>query len=293
MYQPYYDQGVMILDCGLYATRGDAVQWKDSLGLTYPVLYDPETSVAPLFLPDYGGFYVAPHSFILDDTQTLWFQHFNYSPGFYTEFILVIESLIVPELGANVEAIDFGDVNIGESASFEVYLDNVRTGIVNVTSATVSDPQFSVDFTPGDIYSVEDEMLVTVTYTPTEAGTISDNLVIESSGGNLTILLDGNGMLSVGDEPEQNTPANFALEGNFPNPFNSSTEFQFSLPSDENVKVDIFSIDGKLVDEIGASHYSAGSHTLNYSAGDLISGVYFARLTAGNNSAVTKMVLLK
>ena len=25
VYQPYYDQGVMILDCGLYATRGDAV----------------------------------------------------------------------------------------------------------------------------------------------------------------------------------------------------------------------------------------------------------------------------
>ena len=285
----------MILDIGLRVDQTSAQIWAASHSVSFPVLYDRDAVVTPLFVPDWGGgTFLVPHSCIMDDEQTLWWTHYNYTAGeTYQEMISVIETLVQPELGANVEEIDFGDVNVGESSNFEVYLDNVRTGIVDVTSAIVSGAPYSVDFTAGEIYAVDDEMLVTVTFAPTEGGTSSDNLVIESSGGNLTIPLTGNGMLSVGDEPDQNSPSEFALEGNFPNPFNSSTEFLFTLPADENVKVEIFNISGKLVDEMDVGLYSAGTYTLTYNASDLISGIYFARLTAGYNSAVTKMVLIK
>ena len=284
----------MILDCGHLETQMGAQIWSAMHGVSFPVLYDENAVVVPFFLPDYGGTFVLPHTCIIDDEQILRFSEMGYDTlTTMNEYIETIESLLSPELGANVEEIDFGNVNVGVSSNFEVYLDNVRTGIVDVTLATVSGAPYSVDFTAGEIYALDDELLVTVTFTPAEGGTVSDNLMIESSGGNLTIPLTGNGLLSVGDEPDQNFPCEFALEGNFPNPFNAETRINFTLPQEAKVILEVFGASGKLIKKLENGVYQAGSNSIVMNATDLNSGIYFYRLTAGNNSAVGKMIFLK
>ena len=66
--------------------------------------------------------------------------------------------------------------------------------------------------------------------------------------------------------------------------------FLFTLPSSGNVTVEIFTVGGVLADEIDAGVFSAGTNIITYSAKNLNSGLYFARLTSGMNSGVIKMV---
>jgi hypothetical protein len=90
----------------------------------------------------------------------------------------------------------------------------------------------------------------------------------------------------------------FDLEGNFPNPFNPSTEICFSLPQAEHVRLDVFNILGEriatLVDEV----IQAGRHTVTWDGTNdygtpVASGVYFYRIQAGDYAASRKMIMMK
>jgi subtilisin-like proprotein convertase family protein/subtilisin family serine protease len=98
-------------------------------------------------------------------------------------------------------------------------------------------------------------------------------------------------------EVEAGPPA-FELHGNWPNPFNPSTGLEFSLETAGPVRLDIFDLQGRrlitLTDEILAvGTYSVLWHGYDRKGRSLPSGVYFARLSAGEQKAVHKMVLLK
>ena len=92
---------------------------------------------------------------------------------------------------------------------------------------------------------------------------------------------------------ETQTPSNFALIGNYPNPFNNSTVIKFRLADPCNVNLEIFNVLGQRVEAIATGMLSAGEHELAWNGDKAPSGVYFYRLTAGEKSAVKKMVLLK
>jgi uncharacterized protein (TIGR03790 family) len=100
------------------------------------------------------------------------------------------------------------------------------------------------------------------------------------------------GLSTAGETP---TPGRFMLEQNFPNPFNPSTTIRYSTVSSERVVLTIHSEIGQhvatLVDEAQAS----GEHTATFSPQEhgLASGVYYYKLSAGNQSQVRKMVFVK
>ena len=97
----------------------------------------------------------------------------------------------------------------------------------------------------------------------------------------------------VGVEEEEAFPVRYALEQNFPNPFNPVTEIGYSIPRSGHVRLEVFSILGEkvavLVDEIR----SAGIHAARFNGSGLASGVYLYRLTSGSFSAVRKLMLVK
>lgn len=111
--------------------------------------------------------------------------------------------------------------------------------------------------------------------------------------------IDFDGTFEYSSEVEVDiAPSSFALEQNFPNPFNPSTSITFSLPSDANVSLKIFSILGEEVAVIANNSLNAGIHTVNFDASNLNSGVYLYRIEAngidGNNfTQVRKMMLTK
>jgi hypothetical protein len=87
-------------------------------------------------------------------------------------------------------------------------------------------------------------------------------------------------------------PDNFEVAQNYPNPFNPTTTVEFSLPTNSDVTLTIYNVNGQTVKEFSGA-YEAGVHSIDWDASASASGVYFYRLTAENFSAVKKMVLLK
>lgn len=85
----------------------------------------------------------------------------------------------------------------------------------------------------------------------------------------------------------------FYLLENYPNPFNPETKIKFNLPGKSNVKINIFSSDGKSILELLNSDYSAGVHTVVWNAQGLPTGIYFISFRAGNFKEIRKAVLIK
>ena len=97
---------------------------------------------------------------------------------------------------------------------------------------------------------------------------------------------------------ETTKPIVFSLKGNFPNPFNSSTTIEFSIPETALVTLEIFNISGQKVREIINGRLTSGSHTAVWdgcnSRGERsASGVYISRVRYKNNFLTNRMTLLK
>jgi hypothetical protein len=79
----------------------------------------------------------------------------------------------------------------------------------------------------------------------------------------------------------------------YPNPFNPSTTLTFTLPKAARTKLRIYDVAGRVVQSLDAKLFNAGVNQLSFDGSGLPSGVYFARLDAGEFSATQKMLLLK
>ncbi len=94
-------------------------------------------------------------------------------------------------------------------------------------------------------------------------------------------------------------PAEFSLEGNYPNPFNPSTRIRFQLPEQSAVSVFIYDIRGNLVNKLAYNQaFDAGAHELTWNAVDdagrpVSSGMYVYRFAAGSFQKTGKMIFLK
>jgi hypothetical protein len=99
-------------------------------------------------------------------------------------------------------------------------------------------------------------------------------------------------MTGIDDEYDAQ-PAGFALAGNYPDPFNSATIIQYSLPDFASVKIEIIDILGHRLETLFQGKQAAGYHEVVWVANDYPSGVYFARLVTGSRAENIKMVLLR
>ena len=97
----------------------------------------------------------------------------------------------------------------------------------------------------------------------------------------------------------QNLPDDFKLEQNHPNPFNPITEIQYALPSATNVTLKIYNILGQEIAVlIDNELIQAGWHSTVWDSRDIFgnnvaSGIYFCRLTAGNQVITQKIMLTR
>ena len=86
-------------------------------------------------------------------------------------------------------------------------------------------------------------------------------------------------------------PDKFELLQNYPNPFNPSTKIQFRIQKSGFVKLDVFDINGRLLNTPVNQTLSYGTYEINYSGES--SGIYFYRLTSGNFTQTKKMIMVK
>lgn len=90
-------------------------------------------------------------------------------------------------------------------------------------------------------------------------------------------------------------PNKVTLNKNYPNPFNPTTQIEFSLPNAERVTLDVFNIMGrKVATLINNATRNAGLNSVTFDASSLSSGVYFYRLSLTSGRQITrKMMLIK
>ncbi|MCB1060959.1 MAG: T9SS type A sorting domain-containing protein [Calditrichaeota bacterium] len=88
------------------------------------------------------------------------------------------------------------------------------------------------------------------------------------------------------------TPGSFELAA-FPNPFNPTTTLTYSINKTQRVSLDLFDVQGRHVQTLVNEINTAGAHSVSFDGSHLSSGIYFANLRSGDNSRVTKLVLMK
>jgi hypothetical protein len=96
-------------------------------------------------------------------------------------------------------------------------------------------------------------------------------------------------------------PTDFTLNQNYPNPFNPETTIEFAVGSgsaNKQVRLVIYNLIGEKIATIIDEPLAAGKYTYkwrgtNQDGESVASGVYFYRLTVGDQSQTKKMVLLK
>ena len=94
-------------------------------------------------------------------------------------------------------------------------------------------------------------------------------------------------------EVEFFNPSKFELKQNYPNPFNPSTIISFTISEPGLVTLNIYNIIGEEVAELINEFKEAGNYEINFSADNLTTGIYIAKLSTGNNLQTIKMSLLK
>jgi len=94
-------------------------------------------------------------------------------------------------------------------------------------------------------------------------------------------------------------PYEFKLAQNYPNPFNPSTIITYNLPTDCNVKINVYSPTGQLVKELVNGVKASGTYDVKFDASHLSSGIYFYTIEANatNGTGIfkntKKMILVK
>ena len=116
-------------------------------------------------------------------------------------------------------------------------------------------------------------------------------LILNLSGGKDDLGLMGVGkygdvflsqvVTGVEEEGTTEIPTEFALHGNYPNPFNPSTRIQFDLPESAQVSLQVVDMLGRQVMTLPAREVEAGANrTLEFNAANLASGHYLYRMIA-------------
>jgi predicted outer membrane repeat protein len=93
-------------------------------------------------------------------------------------------------------------------------------------------------------------------------------------------------------------PDELTLDQNYPNPFNPTTTFSYGLPEPSAVSITIYDIRGRIIINIDKESQPAGWYDIQWHGLDrrgmqMSTGVYFARLQAGEYSQTIKMLYLK
>ena len=89
----------------------------------------------------------------------------------------------------------------------------------------------------------------------------------------------------------------YALDQNFPNPFNPVTVISWQLPVSSHVSLKVYDLLGNEVAVLVDDIKPMGRYEVKFDAatagGGLASGMYIYKLQAGNYNKVRKMILLK
>jgi hypothetical protein len=93
-------------------------------------------------------------------------------------------------------------------------------------------------------------------------------------------------------------PSFFTLFQNYPNPFNPTTTIEYELPAKGDVSIQIFNVEGQLIQNMESGYQDAGIHRIVWNIETdqrqvLSNGVYFCKIAFNNSVQIIKLLYVK
>ncbi|MCX7833578.1 MAG: T9SS type A sorting domain-containing protein [Ignavibacteria bacterium] len=89
------------------------------------------------------------------------------------------------------------------------------------------------------------------------------------------------------------TPSNYYLSQNFPNPFNPITKINYGLAKSTFVNISVYNIQGEKVKELINGFQSAGNYFVLFDGSELPSGIYYYKIVTSEFTEIKKLALVK
>ena len=137
--------------------------------------------------------------------------------------------------------------------------------------------QFSIIDIPTDEIAPNNSVTVVVEYAPTSGTSAQATLNLASNGDPNPLTIDFNG--TVTDVVEQARAAGYELLTSAPNPVQGKATIGYSIPSLQQVSIELFDMRGTLVAVLVNQQMPAGSHSVTVDCTDLPAGNYVYKLS--------------
>jgi len=101
--------------------------------------------------------------------------------------------------------------------------------------------------------------------------------------------------ISVGESQFSVVSSEFTLHDAYPNPFNFTTTIKYTVPLITNVSLQVFDVNGKLVETLVDGMVPVGMHSVVWDAGGIGAGVYFVRMKdeEGRINGMRRVMLIR
>ena len=100
-----------------------------------------------------------------------------------------------------------------------------------------------------------------------------------------------NGIFTICELVEvESVPEVIGLDSAYPNPFNPTTTLNFGLPTDGDVSIQIYNLQGRVVETLANQFMEAGYHSITWNADKHSSGVYFVSMVVGDFVSTLKLL---
>lgn len=143
---------------------------------------------------------------------------------------------------------------------------------------------YSTDMSFSALYAMETDLYI---------GGLFNSIDGQSASNWARLSTSGEVVIPVDVPPSELLPNLIDLSQNFPNPFNSSTNIEFTTLQTGHVNLAVYNIMGQHVATLINEPRLGGTYTVNFDASGLASGVYVYSLRVGNSITTRKMTLLK
>ena len=91
----------------------------------------------------------------------------------------------------------------------------------------------------------------------------------------------------------QKIPTSHTIISAYPNPFNPTTTIQYSISQESNVLIEVYDINGRMINQLVNSYKQPGYYETSFNAKDEPSGLYFIKLVSENYNEIRKVMLIK
>jgi len=202
----------------------------------------------------------------------------------------------------NRDSVNFGIVEVGDSAISNLTLYNYREEEVTINEIFYRESSFSVKESLPITILNQDSVEIVIMFKPYSDEYYTDKINFRYVNDTLLlaqqVFVEGVASL-VSVEEDDKKQNGFYLSQNYPNPFNPGTTIRYSIPTQSNVRLIVYNSIGENIADLITANQNAGSYEVNWDVGNFASGIYFYSVEAipsdGTEifSSVRKMILLK